>query len=194
MRRLWLAAALAIVAGRAEAGFIVTAIETPGGVVFSGGGNLDLNGATLNAMTTDEAAISPAAGLLVIGPTSFTLDDAYSPLTGPKSFGAGGIVAASSGFGDHVGFSTTFDPSGVIVVPHGYTSGAPLESSSTYAGATFASLGMTPGTYVYTLPSSDTFTLQIGAAVPEPSSLSLALCGLGAVGLAGYARRRKARA
>jgi hypothetical protein len=57
-----------------------------------------------------------------------------------------------------------------------------------YAGATFASLGVTPGTYVWAWGSAataDSLTLQIGpAAVPEPVSLSLL-----AVGVAGLAVR-----
>jgi len=35
-------------------------------------------------------------------------------------------------------------------VPHGYVSGATLSDSMTFNNATFASLGVTPGTYVWT--------------------------------------------
>jgi hypothetical protein len=63
------------------------------------------------------------------------------------------------------------------LLPQGYVSGDPLSDSATYTGATFASLGVTPGTYVWTWGSgadADNFTLQIGpTAAPEPSSLLL---------------------
>ena len=38
---------------------------------------------------------------------------------------------------------------GFIWVPQGYASGAPLSDTATYAGQTFASIGLTPGNYAY---------------------------------------------
>lgn len=58
-------------------------------------------------------------------------------------------------------------------MPADYTSGDPLADAATFVNATFASLGATPGVYVWNLRSGgvtiDTFTLQVGA-VPEPAS------------------------
>jgi hypothetical protein len=83
-------------------------------------------------------------------------------------------------------------------LPQGYVSGSPLSDTSTYDAETLASLGATPGTYVWTWGSAaadDTFTLQIGPAVPvvpEPSSFALLGGGLGLLGLisVGTFRRR----
>jgi hypothetical protein len=70
-------------------------------------------------------------------------------------------------------------------VPPGYVSGNALSDTSTYNGATFARLGVTPGTYVWAwgAGANQNFTLQIGAArVPDGGStvslLSFALLGL----------------
>ena len=52
-----------------------------------------------------------------------------------------------------------------------------------FAGQTFASIGLSPGTYAWTWGSgidADSFTVEIGPAVPEPASaLSV---GIGLIG------------
>jgi PEP-CTERM motif len=81
-----------------------------------------------------------------------------------------------------------------LIVPAQYV-GDPLAETSTYLNATFASLGMKPGTYNWSWGSgdhADTFTLQIGAAAPEASTWAMLLMGFAALGYA--AVRRKAGA
>lgn len=113
--------------------------------------------------------------------------DLPSNFTGPSAFGSGGISFASSSSGD--AFYFDLDD---LYVPLGYVSGSSIAMSGTYAGHTFMSLGLTPGTYVWTLGSgmaTDTFTINVqSAAVPEPTALSLALVA-GAV--AGFRMRRR---
>jgi hypothetical protein len=95
---------------------------------------------------------------------------------------------ASSGSGDFVGVR---EQVGGIDVPTGYVSGSPLSDSSTYAGQTFASLGLTPGSYTWTWgsgPTADSFTLDIGV-VPEPSTWAMLLMGF--AGLASVWRKRR---
>ena len=76
-------------------------------------------------------------------------------------------------------------------MPPGYLSGAALSDSMTFNNATFASLGVTPGTYVWSwgTGANQNFTLQIGA-VPDAGS-TLPLLGFASLGL--VALRRKLR-
>jgi hypothetical protein len=68
--------------------------------------------------------------------------------------GAGTIVATTGAFGAQ------------IIVPTGYVSGSALSDSAIYHSASFATLGVTPGTYVWKWGSgaNQNFTLQIGPA------------------------------
>jgi MYXO-CTERM domain-containing protein len=71
-----------------------------------------------------------------------------------------------------------------------------LSGSATFNG-TLASLGLTPGTYVYTWNSSpvgaalrdDSITVKIG--VPEPSTWTMMALGFAGLGLAGFRSRRR---
>jgi PEP-CTERM motif len=80
------------------------------------------------------------------------------------------------------------------LVPVGYTSGASLSDTATYAGQTFASIGAIPGTYVWTWGTgvhADSFTVNIkAAAVPEPASIALLGTALAGLLLAGAVRRQ----
>jgi hypothetical protein len=75
--------------------------------------------------------------------------------------------------GDFVGITQSMG--GLLFVPQGYASGAALSDSMTFNNATFASLGVTPGTYVWTwgTGADQRFTLQIGS-VGVPGSLMAA--------------------
>jgi hypothetical protein len=93
------------------------------------------------------------------------------------------ISSPVAGSGDIVGI---WGSQAAVAVPLGYVSGSALSDMATYAGQTFSTLGVTPGTYEWTwgTGANQNFTLQIGpaTAVPEPSALLL--LGAGLVGLA----------
>ena len=176
----------------ARAGYIVTMLQDGLNVVAQGSGKIDLSGLTLPRRFSNVATISPHDAVIFTGPTVLTPADVYHGSTGPMSFGSRGSILADSGSGDFVGLN---GPSN-FYVPAGYASGHFLSDSATYDNQTFASLGVTPGTYKWTWGTgpNQNFTLDIvTAVVPEPSSLALLVLPLGLVALAAARPRRPAR-
>lgn len=184
---LALAACLATSASPARAAYIVTFSQLGPNVVASGSGSIDLSGLTFVTSGPTQPEIAPTFATEATGAAGAV--DEYSGASGPTSFGPGVFTSATTGTGDLVGIQQLIDePAGFVVVPMGYASGAPLSDAATYDNQSFATLGLTPGTYEWTWGSSaadDTFTLDV--AVSEPASLTL----LGTlVGLGLLARRR----
>jgi hypothetical protein len=150
----------------------VTLTQQGANVVATGSGTIDLTGLSFLSNGVVSAIITPDIGLIRTGPEPGpgSAISAYGGFTGPLSFGSGGETVANTGSGDFVGIEANAS-SKDVEVPVGYTSGDPLSDTATYDNATFATLGATPGTYVWTWGSgatADRFTLQIGA-VPAPS-------------------------
>jgi PEP-CTERM motif len=191
---LILATASVLATGPARAGAIININQVGTDVVVTGSGTLDTTGLTIVALNFDAVPdLTPNLGFAILGPANGSGAgvgvDEYAGATGPASFGPGGQTNPSSGSGDPFGLAFQGQFQGEILVPRGY-SGAPLSATDTYANATFSSLGLTPGTYIYTLPN-DTLMVQIG--VPEPSTLvSAAVAVLAGVGILWRRRRRRA--
>ena len=163
----------------AEAGYTVTLQQVGPNVVATGSGAINLTGLTFSQSANFNPEIWPGAGFefggaIVTGPTSSSVDQ-YSEPSGPTSFGSGGVTLASSGSGDIVGtlplrvYPDLFPR--FLIVPSGYVSGTSLSNSATYSGKTFATLGVTPGTYVWTwgTGANQNFTLEIPPAPPTPT-------------------------
>ena len=126
--------------------------------------------------------------------------------SGPSTFGTGGqfweTASSEDGYGglpasagDSISFSpageysapwgtTTFNP--MLSLPTGYIAGEAINTSATFTGQTFSSLGLTPdSTYSWTY-GGDTIEINVGS-IPEPSAF--VMLSLGAIGL--VARRRR---
>jgi hypothetical protein len=172
--------------------FLATVEQVGPNVVVTGSGAIDLSGLTFNSTGhTAATGVFAAGGLLAIGPAAGADVDVYTGFTGPSSFGSGGLTLSDAGSGGEV---SIWANAGDLYVPAGYTSGSPLSDTMTFDDTTLAGLGLTPGTYTYSWGATDpTFTIEIGAT-PLPAALPLFASGLGALGLLGWRRKRKAQA
>lgn len=174
-----------------SASVIVSGMETGDDVVFSYNGTLDLNGISPRLGTVARGGILARIGLLNFGvPGSFySFYPLISPTEAPVPFGDGGFSDVSSFTGDL--FSISRLTSGPIFgVGRDFTGGA-IAGSITFDGASFASLGLTTGTYLYA-SANDDITMTIGndmAPVPLPAALPMLLAGLGGFGLMRKLRR-----
>ena len=191
---VWIASA-----GRSEASIIITAQETGGNVVFSYTGSVDTTGfPNPGSVVTSNAFINPSVPAFE-----------FSPGTGSnfQRYGLGAVTPAWPAFGTG-GPNTTAAHSGSLLylsyggstrklgLPVSYSSGTTLNGSMTFNSATFSSLGITPGTYVYDISvagnASQTITLN---AVPEPSIASmLAVVAMGGCGWIGRRACRRVNA
>ena len=190
-------AALVLLAGAvlsrsAEATFIVDVNQVGPNVVATGSGTIDLTGLTfVNTLSGRVPGMNPSTGVIATGPLGGLTEDFYSGVTGPTSFGSGTGASPSSGSGNLVGMHGGGTLAGELALPTGYVSDSFLSDTSTYNGATFTSLGLTPGVYTWSwgpAAADDTFVLAIGA--PEPSTLAVLAVGLLGFGLL---RRRTGR-
>jgi VPDSG-CTERM motif len=172
---------------RPAQGYTITLQQVGSNVVANGSGAINLTGLTFVVSgTLEPGVIVPNIGIIQIGGSlGNPFIDQYIGITGPTSFGSGDAFEANTNSGDFVGI---FGLTGNIDVPQGYVSDTPLSDSMTFNNATFASLFVTPGTYIWTWGTggSRNFTLQIGSVgvpgVPDGGStvflLGCALLGL----------------
>jgi hypothetical protein len=167
--------------------------------VATGSGSIDLTGLTFFGSESGPAGLYPGDAVARMGSTLGTDYSAYTGATGPSSFGSGRLTLASSGSGDTFGVEGSGGSAGIFIdVPQNYVSNTALSATDDYDNQTLASLGLTPGTYVYTwgptTAPDGSLTVQIispAAVVPEPSTAILAVFG-GATFLAyGWSRRRR---
>lgn len=170
-------------AAPADASLIVNMVQSGADVVATASGTLNLAALTKGSATAAFAVMRPSTALLFLGPSA-SLDIYTGTISHPGNFGTNtNYEIGSSGSGDAFGFA------GDLAIPQTYVSGNLLTSSATWSSKSFASLGVTPGTYAWTWGSggtADSITLNIGQA-PEPISLALFAAGLAALG---FARRR----
>lgn len=180
------------VAMPANAAFVVTLTEVGSDVVATGAGSInttDLSNPYGDGAVGTTPQLSPSYAFLSLGPTSEIYGEIWTGFSGPSAFGTDSSAYASgAGAGDLVGingYGYTY-----VITPNDYVSGTNLSATDTFAGQSFASLGMADGSYIWTWgtgAAADSFEIDVGSnAVPEPAALF-------AVGMLGTfcARRRR---
>ena len=158
---------------------VIVAQEVNGNVTFTGSGTLNLDDLPAYRDVLLYSALVPVHDgyhpVISIGgsTTSAIRADAYGgAFHGPSSFGTGPVSFPHIVSGDRFGTGNN-NSAREVYVPVGYTSGEMLSGSSTYVSQTFSSLGITPGTYVWSWgvgADADSLTLMI---VPEPLAAML---------------------
>lgn len=171
--------------------------ETGEGVVGTLSGSLDLSTAVFefDRASDNPAIIIPNLGCIVSSVASVEYDAYVTERNVP--FGTGGFDVTGIPAGEFFSLDAPIDP--FVGLPDGYKSNDLLSGTLTFTGATYASLGITPETYVLDLalaPNDWTFfadpetldnsiTLVFSdapASIPLPAGLPLLLADL--VGLA----------
>jgi hypothetical protein len=173
--------------------YTVTLQQMGSNVVANGSGAINLTGLTFFSSGIDfTARIRAGVGVIITGPPGGSGDvDLYTGFTGPPSFGSGFFFFPNTGSGDIVGIDAQ-SFGGLLAVPPGYLSGAALSDSMTFNNATLASLGVTPGTYVWTWGArgaNQNFTLVIRAAGVPEGGTTVSLLGCALLGLAALRRK-----
>jgi hypothetical protein len=185
-------------AEKANAMISVTATEVGPNVVFSYTGsitdfnNLGSSSSGINGVGAFNA--EPTGGAFFdIGSGNFDLYPNI-PVNGPTGFGSNNTtVFANSNTGSY--FALFVGTSLGLIVPDGYTAGTTISGTSTYNSATLASLGITPGTYIWTLGNTARDTITLNATPVPLESDALPIVG-SVVFMAGglWFKRRRAQA
>lgn len=177
---------LTALCGRAEAAVVIDIWQSGDNVVTTDSGSVNLT--DLSNPITDNVVghVTGFLAFVVVG--TGTSDEYLGVVSSPSSIGTGDTVLATKSSADPFGVVE-----GDLIVPSGYVSGTALPTaSSIYEGYTLETLGLTPGTYLYTWghgANADSLTVNI-EAVPEASTWAMMLAGFAGLGLAGYRLRR----
>jgi hypothetical protein len=178
--RLGLLFAASFISATPVSAVVLLRVEQVGSdVVVTGSGTA--NTTALSATADNEFTNVLDDGQIYAGPNAFADGSVnrWTTVNGPASFGSnpGVVENPTSGSGDLVGILAAAKGGPQLVLPSAYISGASLSGTSTFAGTSLASLGLSPGqTSTWTWGSganADSFNLEV-AADPVPVPLPVA--------------------
>ena len=179
---------------QSQAELLITMYESGSDVVVTVSGSIDdLTGTTLISTQSDTLRnlIRPERSQVVFGESVTQSYNIYNVGSVPVDFGTTFALDASSST-----VSSNFlvrNTSGNLFLPTTYVLGTEMSGTATYAGQSFASLGITPGTYLWTW-TGDSVTLNIGsgpAPVPEPGTWAAAALLAGGAAFMRWRKRAK---
>lgn len=190
--------------GNADASYLFNIAEVGNSVVFTGSGSFDLGILTYFQPNSEGDFVFPSGAALIIGDTT-TDGSQYRVgfISNGDGFGLPTITDLPNGTGPEVGF---FSDAGYVYLPQNYTGGELGISTVTVDNASFASLGIIPGVYTYTLypidnsfatfsvaastfsvaAASDLITVNVVGTSPVPLPASAPLFGAALLGVAGF--------
>ena len=183
---------LVLAPGLANASVVINIAQSGGNVDVTAAGSLDLTGATFDHSQPYSTGIIPGGSNWYIALGTTPGMDWYQLTSVDLPFGTSGTYFTSSiTSGDAFSIWGFSGGQPLVGLTTGYTSGTSISADMTLPGETIAGMTLIPGTYTFTIPS-DTIILNIaGTTVPEPSTWTMMLNGLAALGFAGYRRLRK---
>jgi hypothetical protein len=173
---------------QSRASILITIQESGADVVATATGSADLGGLTQSSSAQRAASVFPSSAAIGFGTIPGVSVPHYSIPVAPSSFGSGTFVAANSTSGQIFAIAGAH-----IYFPANYVSKTSFNSTATWNGQTFSTLGITPGTYVYSWGSganADSVTLTAGA-VPEPEEYAAVAGGL-CLAMAAWRRFKRA--
>ncbi len=181
-----------ICATSAHSAIVAAFEETGSDVTLTVSGSLDVDGlpfSTGGASSDGTAVMSRSPDSFEIiangGPARlFTLTEANYPVTPSVT----STIVFGTGTGDLFAQVRSTDGRDLLFLPQAYASGEALSSRATFVNESFATLGLTTGTFESKVGTGDTVTFYVGVAppmavIPLPATLPLALVGFGALGL-----------
>lgn len=176
-----------LAASGADAAVTFDISQSGADVVTTVSGTFDSTGLSGTGIPAGQRGVLGNIGFLIAGNRADQLIY-YTGLANGPSFGNGTYTAATSSTGTSVGFRSD---ASAFFIDSAYAMG-PIAGSSVYAGTTLAAMGLTIGTYNFTI-GGNSVTLNIGqmpaAAVPEPAAWAMMIVGMGMIGFA--LRRQK---
>jgi hypothetical protein len=127
----------------------------------------------------------PSSGYIAVGtPGSSAV---YNGFTTSGSMGSGSDFSSASSYSGDLTAPDKAD--GYLFLPHGYVSGTAISGSATWSNTDFATLGLTEGSTLMFSWASDSISVNVLTAVPEPAAM---LPGFAALCVFAIYRRRRA--